>query len=207
MWSSMDSILSPPQIETNINPKHRIYSVPDNLPESNVINQIQKVKQSKLSRRKKQAAINHIVNNATSKYAEEGLPAPTIQSPLYLNTCEKAATLLGNGNTVSGTAALCGIGRKTLEFWMKEDHFNALVEGEKSRLREELLERIRKASEGRPHLWASSAWYLERNKAFGDEFKLNKDDQGRGNVVVQIAISHPAMQPQVEVIEGEVNED
>ena len=79
---------------------------------------------------------------------------------------------------------------------MHDGHFRALIEGEKTRLRNELIERIRSSGE-KPHLWAANAWILERNKAFGDEFKLNKDDKGQGNVTVQIAINHPALnQPQ-----------
>lgn len=140
-------------------------------------------------------------------YSEELLPEPNIQSHFYLGKCLEAAQLLANGNTVSGTAATIGCDRKTLQWWMAHSpHFVALIEREKSRIREELLNRIRTASEGRPHLWAANAWYLERNKAFGDEFKLNKDDQGRGNVVVQIAINHPAMQPQAITVEQTTEE-
>jgi hypothetical protein len=125
-------------------------------------------------------------------YVEQPPPQPAFKSNIYRNVCEKAALLLANGNSIAGTAGLCGIHRKTLHQWMHDDHFVTLIEQEKSRLREELLGTIKKASQ-KPHLWASAAWILERNKAFGDEFKLNKEDKGRGNVVVQIAISHPCL--------------
>ncbi len=66
----------------------------------------------------------------------------------------------------------------------------------------ELLKTIQKAGK-KEHLWQANAWILERCKAFGGEFKLNKDDKGSGNVVVQIAINHPAMKQAASELEKE----
>jgi hypothetical protein len=92
-------------------------------------------------------------------YVEHPAPKPSIKSNTYRNVSEKAALLLANGNSIAGTAGLCGIHRKTLHQWMNDDHFVTLVEQEKSRIRQELLDRIKLASQ-MPHLWASAAWIL-----------------------------------------------
>ena len=123
---------------------------------------------------------------------DESLPEPEIKTQKYRNLSELVAEILAHGSGIEGTAAKFGLSRNTLYRWLETDHFQALVELKKTEYRMELLGRIATAGQ-KPHLWQASAWILERNKAFGDEFKLNKDDKGSGNVVVQIAINHPCL--------------
>jgi hypothetical protein len=124
---------------------------------------------------------------------DETLPEPEIKTQKYRNLSESVADVLAHGCGIEGTAAKFGLSRNTVYRWLETDHFQALVELKKTEYRLELLKTIQKAGQ-KEHLWQASAWILERNKAFGDEFKLNKDGRGGGQVVVQIAINHPCLQ-------------
>jgi hypothetical protein len=133
---------------------------------------------------------NH--NSDLAQVADETLPEPEIKTQKYRNLSPLVAEMLAHGSGVVGTAMHFGIAPNSIRRWLETNHFCALVEQKREAYRLELLKTIQKAGQ-KEHLWQASAWILERNKAFEDEFKLNKVDKGSGNVVVQIAINHPCL--------------
>jgi hypothetical protein len=142
------------------------------------------------------------MNKDLPQVIDESLPEPEIKTQKYRNLSPLVADMLAHGSGVEGTAAKFGLSRNTVYRWLETDHFQALVELKKTEYRLELLKTIQKAGQ-KPHLWAAAAWCLERNKVFGDEFKLNQGSKGTGQVVVQIAINHPAMQQVASELENE----
>jgi hypothetical protein len=124
-------------------------------------------------------------------YQEIAIPEPEITTLKYLNTCELAADLLGNGNSIRGTAALVGLHEDTVHYWLdNSSHFRALIEIKKVARREKLLGRIDKASEKN---WFAAAWILERNKVFGGEFKQQAATNQGAAVNIQINVAHPGL--------------
>jgi hypothetical protein len=141
-------------------------------------------------------------NSDLPQVTDEALPEPEIETQKYRNLSESVAEMLAHGSGIEGTAAKFGLSRNTIYRWLETDHFQALVELKKTEYRLDLLKNIQKAGQ-KEHLWQASAWILERNKAFGDEFKLNQDKGKSGPVVVQIAINHPAMKQAASELEKE----
>jgi hypothetical protein len=131
------------------------------------------------------------LNKDLAQASDETLPEPEIKTQKYRNLSPLVAEMLAHGSGIVGTAMHFGIAPNSIRRWLETNHFCALVEQKREAYRLELLKTIQKAGQ-KPHLWAASAWLLERNKVFEDEFKLNQDKGRAGNVVVQIAINHPA---------------
>jgi len=138
------------------------------------------------------AGINQTNQNVvhTIDFCEDLAPTPNIQSHLYNNIHERAAILLANGNSVPGTAAQVGIAKRTLDYWLTNGHFCAVIESKKTELRDMLLGRINKASEKN---WFAAAWILERNKVFGGEFKQQAAQSQGAAVNIQINVAHPGL--------------
>jgi hypothetical protein len=133
---------------------------------------------------------------------EETLPEPEIKTQKYRNLSESVADMLAHGSGIVGTAMHFGIAPNSIRRWLETTHFCALVEQKRDSYRLELLGNIQRAGQ-KEHLWQASAWLLERNKTFGDEFKLNQGSKRTGQVVVQIAINHPALQQAASELEKE----
>jgi hypothetical protein len=131
------------------------------------------------------------LNKDLAQASDETLPEPEIKTQKYRNLSQLVAEMLAHGSGIVGTAMHFGIAPNSIRRWLETTHFCALVEQKREAYRLELLETIQKAGK-KEHLWMASAWLLERNKTFEDEFKLNQGSKGAGQVVVQIAINHPA---------------
>lgn len=134
----------------------------------------------------------------------DNISTPPVNSPKYRNCAESIARDLATGHSVIGTAFKYQLDRKTIQTWMHNGHFLALIEAKKNEIREELLENIKKAGR-KEHLWQSNAWILERSPAFKGEYAQPKaQGQGAASINVQINVgSHPAGQEGIRVQIGQ----
>jgi hypothetical protein len=132
------------------------------------------------------------LNKNLPQETDESLPEPEIKTQKYRNLSPLVAEMLAHGSGVVGTAMHFDIAPNSIRRWLDTAHFVALIEQKKEEYRLELLKTIQKAGQ-KEHLWQAAAWTLERNKVFGDEFKLNQGSKGTAPVIVQIAINHPCL--------------
>jgi hypothetical protein len=120
------------------------------------------------------------------------MPKPSKQKPKgnkYRQLADSCAEWLSKGCGVTGTARHHGISRRTLHSWQEFPHFQELIELKREEWRQECLSDIQADKQ-----WTSKAWLLER--CFRGEYDpphVRKAGQA-GNVVVQVAVWHPAMQ-------------
>jgi hypothetical protein len=128
--------------------------------------------------------------NTSEEFPEstEEFPEPAITTAKYQANAENAAVLMANNCNVSETAAKIGISRKTLNNWMKTDHFQALFESKKADRRLMIEKKILEAAEGKN--WTAGAWLLERSPVFREEYCQPKSPPpGSGNVQINIILS------------------
>ena len=116
----------------------------------------------------------------------ELVPCQRVNTELFNNLHERAAILLANGNTITSAAAEIGISHRTLQYWLQDTYFCAVVEREKLKLREELLGQIKQFGKKN---WLPVAWYLERNRTFEGEFVQQRSGSGSGtNIQVNVMV-------------------
>jgi hypothetical protein len=108
------------------------------------------------------------------------------QSNKYRQLAESCAEWLARGCSIMGTAAKHGISRETLYFWQEFPHFQELIEMKRENWRMNLLKEIEENAQ-----WTAKAWLLER--VFREYDPPSTSRYGSDNVIVQIAISHPAL--------------
>jgi hypothetical protein len=108
------------------------------------------------------------------------------RSNKYRQLAESCAEWLARGCSIMGTAVRHGISRETLYSWQEFPHFEELIEMYRENWRMKLLKEIEENSH-----WTSKAWLLER--VFREYDPPSTSRYGLDNVIVQIAISHPAL--------------
>jgi hypothetical protein len=110
------------------------------------------------------------------------------RSNKYRQLAESCAEWLAKGCGIAGTAAKHGISRETLYNTQEFPHFQELVESKREQWRKDLLQEINDNPQ-----WTAKAWLLERVFREYDPPQVASRGSG-GQVVVQVAIGHPAMQ-------------
>ncbi len=108
------------------------------------------------------------------------------QSNKYRQLADSCAEWLARGCSIAGTAAKHGISRETLYSWQEVPHFKEIIEKYRENWRMKLLKEIEENAQ-----WTAKAWILER--VFREYDPPSTSRHGSDNVIVQIAIYHPAL--------------